>query len=183
MDGHSMVLDVGVALHRDRLLGRRGGAIVGADDGLDAELHRRARPTPASSTDAVVIDDRCRGHGGGDYPSFTVEASVRWSAFGGHFVIKTGSGILGMSVWDVGKVPRHPCHWRGRLYDPGPTVDDLVEALARQPLRNATKPTDVTLAGYRGRYLEWSVPSDMIVPEMPTSKDAISYRPTVTRTS
>jgi hypothetical protein len=28
MDGHSMVLDVGVALHRDRLLGRRGGATV-----------------------------------------------------------------------------------------------------------------------------------------------------------
>ena len=68
-----------------------------------------------------------------------------------------------MSVWDVGKVPRHPCHWRGRLYDPGPTVDDLVEALVSQPLRNASSPTDVTLAGYRGRYLEWSVPSDMIV--------------------
>ena len=76
----------------------------------------------------------------------------------GHFVIKTGSGILGMSVWDVGKVPRHPCHWRGRLYDPGPTVDDLVEALVSQPLRNATTPTDVTLGGYRGRYLSGRSP-------------------------
>ena len=70
-------------------------------------------PTPASSTDTVVLTIGVEVMGGGDYPSFTVEAPATWSAPDGHFVIKTGSGILGMSVWDVGKVPRHPCHWRG----------------------------------------------------------------------
>jgi hypothetical protein len=30
-------------------------------------------------------------------------------------------------------------------------------------MRNATTPTDVTLGGYRGRYLEWSVPAHMAV--------------------
>ncbi len=119
--------------------------------------------TPTASTGAAVLTIGVEVIGGGDYPSFTVEAPVTWSAPDGHFVVKSGSGILGMSVWDVGKVPRHPCHWRGRLYDPGPTVDELVEALASQPLRNSTTPTDVTLGGYRGRYLEWSVPSDMVV--------------------
>ena len=81
-----------------------------------------------------------------------------------HFVIdQTASGVLGLSVWDVGEVPRNPCHWRGRMYDPGPSVDDLVTALVAQPLRNATRPTDAMLGGYDGRYLEWSVPADMVV--------------------
>ena len=86
-----------------------------------------------------------------------------WSAIDGHFVIKSGSEVLGLSVWDVGEVPRDPCHWKGNLYDPGPTVDDLVTALEAQPMRHATTPTDVTLDGYHGRYLEWSVPDDMVV--------------------
>jgi hypothetical protein len=30
-------------------------------------------------------------------------------------------------------------------------------------MRNATAPTDVTVGGYDGRYLEWSVPTDMVV--------------------
>ena len=54
----------------------------------------------------------------------------------------------------------HPCKWTGTLSRPGPTVDDLAKALVDRPLRNASKPVDVTLAGYRGKYLEWSVPSD-----------------------
>jgi len=30
-------------------------------------------------------------------------------------------------------------------------------------MRHATTPADVTLAGYHGKYLEWSVPADMKV--------------------
>ena len=30
-------------------------------------------------------------------------------------------------------------------------------------MRHATTPTDVTLGGYSGRYLEWSVPAHMVV--------------------
>ena len=30
-------------------------------------------------------------------------------------------------------------------------------------MRHATTPTDVTLGGYRGRYLQWSVPTHMVV--------------------
>jgi hypothetical protein len=49
------------------------------------------------------------------------------------------------------------------LVDPGPTVDDLVAALEAQAMRHATAPADVTVAGFPGKYLEWSVPSDWVV--------------------
>ena len=69
----------------------------------------------------------------------------------------------GVAFWDVGMVARDPCHSIGNLVDPGPTVDDLVAALEAQPMRHATAPTDVTLAGYSGKYLEWSVPKHWVV--------------------
>jgi hypothetical protein len=123
-----------------------------------------ATPTPASSTNpgASSIDGSVIG--GSNHPSYTVEASDPWSSYKGSFVTNHTAGVtLGLSVWDVGRVPRNPCHPLGHLYDPGPTVDDLVAALAAQPMRNATTPTDVTLGGYRGRYLVWSVPAHMVV--------------------
>ncbi len=104
--------------------------------------------------------------GTGTYPGYTVVVPGGWFDRGGHFVIKyptidVPAPVLGVSVWDVGKVFRDPCHWTGQAADPGPGVANLVRALVAQPMRNATKPTDVTLAGYKGRYLEWSVPADM----------------------
>lgn len=42
-------------------------------------------------------------------------------------------------------------------------VAEDAAALTAQRLRGANKPTDVTLGGYHGRYLEWSVPPDMVV--------------------
>jgi hypothetical protein len=100
--------------------------------------------------------------GVGDYPGYTLEVPITWSV-NGPFVVKPVPGVLGLSVWDVGRVPRDPCHWQASLVDPGPTVDDLVDALTTQRLRHATEPTDVRLGGFRGRYLEWSVPADMVV--------------------
>lgn len=115
--------------------------------------------TPAPSTDPEVrtIDGVVLGVG--DYPAFTLEVPATFSA-NGPFVTR---GLLGVSVWDVGEVPRDPCHWQGTMSDPGPTVDDLVEALAAQRYRHATEPTDVTLGGYEGRLLELSVPKDWVV--------------------
>jgi hypothetical protein len=144
--------------------------VAAACSGATAESSSTASSTPlaaASSTqsppavqDVRTVDGQVLG--GGDYPGYSVEVPDTWSTYG-HFTIKRVPGVLGMSVWDVGKVPRNPCHWRGNLDDPGPTVNDLVVAIAGQPMRNATTPTDVTLGGYRGQYLEWSVPSDMVV--------------------
>ncbi len=40
----------------------------------------------------------------------------------------------------------------------GPTVEDLAEALAAQKRTTTTRPTPVTLGGYRGLYLELTTP-------------------------
>jgi hypothetical protein len=76
--------------------------------------------------------------GVGDYPAFTLEVPATWAA-NGAFVTRGSNGV---SVWDVGDVPRNPCHWQSTMSDPGPTVDDLVEALTAQRFRHArNRPT------------------------------------------
>ncbi len=109
--------------------------------------------------DVTTIEGQVLGVG--DYSAFTLEVPDSWSVEGA-FVIKP-VGVMGVSVWDVGEVPRDPCHWRSTMSDPGPTVDDLVDALTTQRFRHATEPTDVSLGGYQGRSLTWSVPDDWVV--------------------
>ena len=67
----------------------------------------------------------------------------------------------GISVWIVGNVYAKPCHWVGTLLDPpvGSSVDGLVAALASQQQRGASRPTDVELDGFTGKFMEMSVPS------------------------
>jgi hypothetical protein len=97
-------------------------------------------------------------------PAYTVEVPEGWTTTDPHFVTKSAPGVvIGFGVWTVSTVPTDPCHWKAHLVDPGPSVDDLVRALVAQATRHATKPTDVTLAGQTGKYLEWSVPVDMVV--------------------
>ncbi len=151
----------------DRLLAVCGALLIftacsrsgGETTPISSSASAGATSPPASSTGPSAYSIDGDVFGGDDNPSFTVQAPLGWST-DGHFVTNMGSGVLGLSVWDVGRVPRDPCHWQGNLRDPGPTVDDLVAALTAQEERNATKPTDVTLGGYDGQYLEWSVPDD-----------------------
>ncbi len=99
---------------------------------------------------------------GNSYPEYTVVVPKGWFEQAGNFIVTPASEpVLGVTVWDVGEVYRDPCHWQGQAFDPGPGVANLVAALVAQKTRNATTPTDVTLAGYAGKYLEWSVPADM----------------------
>jgi hypothetical protein len=96
--------------------------------------------------------------GGTDFRAFMVTVPDGWHTFHGWNVYRDS---VAAQFWDVDQVFGHPCQWDGTLFQPGPTVDDLTEALVDIPLRKATKPIDVTLDGYAGTYLEWSVPSDM----------------------
>jgi hypothetical protein len=52
-----------------------------------------------------------------------------------------------------------PCDQASGLMDPplGPTVDDLASALANQPSTDASEPIDVTIDGYSGKYLEYTM--------------------------
>jgi len=69
--------------------------------------------------------------------------------------------LIAMSTWTVGNLKADPCHWKAGTLDPpvGPTVGDLAAALLEQtgPARGTS--TDVTLGGYRGKKIEFSIPS------------------------
>ena len=95
------------------------------------------------------------------YPRYFVQVPGGWSA-SGEFVTRTPPKVMGLSVWDAVKVPTDPCRWSSTMTTPGPTVDDLVKALVAQRTRNASAPVESTLGGYKGVYLEWSVPPDMV---------------------
>lgn len=96
------------------------------------------------------------------FPIVQVTVPDGWSSAGGWVLTRGGSFATSVAVqfWNVDKVYRHPCQWSGTLYQPGPMVNDLANALAGRPFRNATQPKDVKLDGYTGKYLEWSVPAD-----------------------
>jgi hypothetical protein len=65
-----------------------------------------------------------------------------------------------------------PCRQDLKLPDVnvGPTVDDFANALADNRFLEVTTPVDVTLAGYRGKYLDLQVPADL-------SRCPTSYHP------
>jgi hypothetical protein len=117
------------------------------------------RSTPSATPSGIIVTRTFLG--AGQHPAVTVEApSTKWTPFK-EFALT--NDCCGVAFWDVGMVARNPCHSIGNLVDPGPTVEDLVTALEAQPMRHATPPTNVTLAGYQGKYLEWSVPKDWVV--------------------
>jgi hypothetical protein len=101
---------------------------------------------------------------GARFPSIDISVPTGWSG-GGWLLSRPRAGHdippVAIQFWNVDRIFGHPCQWQGTLVDPGPTVDDLAAALADVPMRAATTPSDVTLGGTSGKYLEWSVPADM----------------------
>ena len=105
------------------------------------------------------------GFGAGRFPTARITLPAGWGSANGAFLhtvdLEDDEQFVALQFWDVRMIYEHPCQWTGTLIDPGPTVDDLANALAERPMRNASKPVDVTVDGYRGKYLEWSVPADV----------------------
>lgn len=101
--------------------------------------------------------------GGAEIPPILITVPDGWNSLDGWVLHRGALGEPSVAVmfWDVDEVYGHPCQWSGTLFDPGPSVEDLTDALVDIPLRNASPPTDVTLDGYAGKYLEWSVPADI----------------------
>jgi hypothetical protein len=137
------------------VLGACSGSSLPSTDSETSPAAPSTSPTPVDST-AVDIHHVI---GGGQYPEYELEVPGGWSS-GDEFTTRSGPTVMGMSVWDVGEVPRDPCRWKGSLADPGPSVDDLVAALVAQRYRHASAPAPVTLGGAEGVKLQWSVPTD-----------------------
>lgn len=97
---------------------------------------------------------------GKPFPKVLITVPDGWTINGG-FVLSSRIHTprwLAVSIWNVVDVYTNGCHWSGPMIHPGPTANELAAVLAARPLRNATAPVAVSLGGYQGKYLEWSVP-------------------------
>ncbi len=84
-----------------------------------------------------------------------------WGVPQGWWVVhskRPGREESGVAFWDVGNIYAEGCQWV--LVDPpvGPTVDDLVSAFANLPGLAPTAAVDVTVDGYVGKQIEFTVP-------------------------
>jgi hypothetical protein len=75
------------------------------------------------------------------------------------FVAKANSDpIFGAILTPVANIFSDPCQWVEVDPPPGPTVDDLVAAIASVPALDAAEPTDITVDGFDGKQIEFTVP-------------------------
>ena len=100
---------------------------------------------------------------GKPFPKALITVPDGWSINDGFALLgHAGSPAqLAVTIWDVVDVYANGCRWASPMIHPGATVDELAAVLAARPLRNATAPVAVSLGGYQGKYLQWSVPSDI----------------------
>ncbi len=89
----------------------------------------------------------------GDVP-FTFTMPAGWESIGWGAI--KGDPNFGFATAEVGNIYAEPCQWE--LVEPfGPTVDDLVSAWANVPGFDATATRDVTVDGYAGKQIEFTV--------------------------
>jgi hypothetical protein len=72
----------------------------------------------------------------------------------------------GLSFWIITDLFADPCRFELGTLDPppGPSVDDLANALAAQPGVDAAPPSDVVVDGYAGKYVEYTTPAEADCP-------------------
>ena len=121
-------------------------------------------PVPASAPTLPYSGQVPPGTYRSDFITFTVPAG--WYAVQGWAVNKgTAMPPVGVAVmpWGaIASVYADPCHWQATAAPVGPTVDDVVAALAAQEREGATMtPVDVTVDGYRGQEIDLMVPLDV----------------------
>ena len=122
-------------------------------------------PTPPPLAGARILEPGTYALAHGLNATITVPAG--WSNLDQLGVMRGRSdqSFLTVLFWpfpgDFNEVYSDPCNWSTSIIEPpvGPTVDDLANALAAQAMRGDAVPTDVTIDGYEGKYLEMTVPS------------------------
>ena len=94
---------------------------------------------------------------------YQVDVPDLWTVVSGTFL---NAGPQSDAIFFVAPAPAstglalHPCRDHTTRVV-GPTVSDLAGALRRQPVLDVTKPVPVTLDGYRGLYLEVTIPDEV----------------------
>jgi hypothetical protein len=94
--------------------------------------------------------------------------------FGEGAILKPGTSQTGVSAWAIGDVYADACQWRGTLLDRSAisSTDDVVAALANQKGLRVSTPTDVTIDGFAGTYMERTFPARMSLSDC----DGVQFR-------
>jgi hypothetical protein len=89
----------------------------------------------------------------------TMEVPDGFEAFERVAVLKRGTGQTAVDTLAIGEIYADPCRWQETALDPSAisTVDGVVTALASQKGIRVSAPTDVTLDGVSGTYMERTV--------------------------
>jgi hypothetical protein len=125
---------------------------------------------PASSVTAVAPSDAAEP---GTYvvktldPDFDAKYRITMDVPDGYEGFPDGSGVaklgrigqMAVGAWVIGDVYADPCRWETTLLNPPPgsSVDALVAALADQKGLRVSTPTDITVDGFAGTYMERTV--------------------------
>jgi hypothetical protein len=91
----------------------------------------------------------------------TIDVADGYAGFEGWAAIKSGTNQTAVSTMAIGDVYADACQWRGALLDRSAisSTDEVVAALASQKGLRVSTPTDVTLDGFAGTYMERKVPA------------------------
>jgi hypothetical protein len=92
-----------------------------------------------------------------DVPTGFVEGD---DGYDWYVVSDDGDTFLGL--WVIDEVDHDAClHADADAFDPGPSVEDLADALVAQKSTRAAPPEPVTIAGHPGQYVELASPRDL----------------------
>lgn len=96
-----------------------------------------------------------------DTPMVVIDVPTGYGGRGDGFEISAEEGgFRHLDTWTVADVAAQPCG--GTEYvDPGPTVDDLADALAALPIWESTEPVPRSIGGHEGLFMELNVPSEI----------------------
>ena len=94
-------------------------------------------------------------------PDALVKVPIGFDDGGDWYVVSPDSDAF-LGLWTVGKVQRDAClRPRNDYFTPGPSVEDLADALVAQKSTHASPPKPVSVAGHPGLYVELAGPHDI----------------------
>lgn len=122
-------------------------ADVAADTALTPGRYALTVSSDQADPPMVLIDVPAGYRGGGDGYEILAEDD-------------DGTGFRHFGTWTVAEVATRPCGDTAWV-DPGPSVDDLADALAALPVWESTRPAPRTIGGHEGVFMELNVPADI----------------------
>ena len=121
-------------------------ADVAADTALTPGRYAMGFSSDQADAPMALIDVPAGYRGGGDGYEIAAE--------------EDGIGFRHFGTWTVAEVAAQPCGDTAWV-DPGPSVDDLADALAALPVWESTQPAPRTIGGHEGVFMELNVPADI----------------------